>query len=74
MLAERATKAAIERRFRLLISIPSPNINTPRYIGWRNQLYIPTVIKGAPGFGIGETLKDGRSAMYAKAKIVTAPR
>jgi hypothetical protein len=74
MLAERAIKAAIERRFKLLISIPKPNINTPRYIGWRNQLYIPTVISGAPGFGIGETLKEGRSAMYAKAKTVTAPR
>jgi hypothetical protein len=35
---------------------------------------MPTVIRGAPGFGIGETLKDGRNAMYAKAKIVTAPR
>jgi hypothetical protein len=74
MLTESATNAAIERRFKLLISIPKPNINTPRYIGWRNQLYMPTVIRGAPGFGIGETLKDGRNAMYAKAKIVTAPR
>jgi hypothetical protein len=34
---------------------------------------MPTVINGAPGFGIGETLSEGRSAMYAKAKIVTAP-
>ena len=74
MLTESATNAAIERRFKLLISIPKPNINTPRYIGWRNQLYMPTVIRGAPGFGIGETRKDGRSAIYAKAKIVTAPR
>jgi hypothetical protein len=35
---------------------------------------MPTVINGAPGFGIGETLSDGRRAMYAKAKIVTAPK
>ena len=59
-------------RLKLFRSIPSPNISTPRYIGWRNHLYIPTVIKGAPGFGIGETLSEGRSAMYAKAKMVTA--
>ncbi|MEY5030177.1 MAG: hypothetical protein RLZZ334_124 [Actinomycetota bacterium] len=34
---------------------------------------MPTVINGAPGFGIGETLSEGRSAKYAKTKIVTAP-
>ena len=34
---------------------------------------MPTVINGAPGLGIGETLNEGRRAMYAKAKIVTAP-
>jgi hypothetical protein len=73
MLTESATNAAIERRFKLLISIPRPNIKTPRYIGWRNHLYTPTVIRGAPGLGIGETLKEGRRAIYAKAKIVTAP-
>ena len=60
-------------KLKLLSSIPSPNIRTPRYIGWRNRLYMPTVINGAPGFGIGETLSEGRSAMYAKTKIVTAP-
>ena len=42
-------------------------------MGCRNQLYIPMVINGVPGFGIGETLSEGRSAMYAKAKMVTAP-
>ena len=33
---------------------------------------MPTVINGAPGFGMGETRSEGRKAMYAKAKIVNA--
>ena len=59
---ERALKIKIETKLRLLISIPTPNIKTPKYIGWRNHLYIPTLIKGAPGFGIGETRSEGRNA------------
>jgi|LakMenEpi06Jul12_1017403.scaffolds.fasta_scaffold01565_4 hypothetical protein len=73
MFAVKAAKVAIEMRFKLLISIPNPNMSTPKYIGWRNILYIPTVIRGAPGLGIGETRKEGRNAMYAKAKTVNAP-
>jgi hypothetical protein len=59
---ERAIKIKVEVKLRLVISIPTPNIKTPKYIGWRNHLYIPTVIKGAPGFGIGETRNEGRNA------------
>jgi hypothetical protein len=59
---ERAIKTKIEAKLMLLISIPTPNIRTPKYIGWRNHLYIPTVIRGAPGFGIGETRNEGRKA------------
>ena len=33
---------------------------------------MPTVINGAPGFGMGETRSEVRKAMYAKAKIVNA--
>ena len=33
---------------------------------------MPTVINGAPGFGMGETRSEGRKAMYANAKIVNA--
>ena len=35
---------------------------------------MPTVISGAPGFGMGETRSEGRKAMYAKAKIVNATK
>ncbi len=35
---------------------------------------MPTVINGAPGFGMGETLSEGRKEMYAKAKIVNATK
>lgn len=35
---------------------------------------MPTVINGAPGFGMGETRSEGRKAMYAKAKIVNATK
>ena len=34
---------------------------------------MPTVISGAPGFGIGETRREGRKARKAKAKTVSAP-
>ena len=70
----KAIKAITETKLKLLISIPKPTMSTPKYMGCRNQLYMPTVIRGAPGFGIGETLKDGRSATYAKPKTITAPR
>ena len=34
---------------------------------------MPTVISGAPGFGIGETRREGLKAIKAKAKTVSAP-
>ncbi|MFM1952047.1 MAG: hypothetical protein RJA33_841 [Actinomycetota bacterium] len=34
---------------------------------------MPTVMRGAPGFGIGETRNEGRKAKKAKANTRIAP-
>ena len=50
---------------KFLSTIPAPIKRTAKYIGCRKYLYIPRVISGAPGIGIGETLNDGFKLKYA---------
>jgi hypothetical protein len=33
MFADKAAKTAVEMRLKLFISIPNPNMSTPKYIG-----------------------------------------
>jgi len=54
------------------MNIEVPNKTTAKYIGCAIHLYIPAVISGALGLGIGETLTDGLSAINAAITIIAA--